>query len=284
MKTVLIVGSSGLIGSHLVSEMPDFDFDRELYLSSRGTILPKADIIIHAAGYASPGQFMADPIETIRVNTELTIRLLESLNPGGTFLFCSSTEMYHGLSHPAHEDEIGTTTPSHPRSCYIESKRCGEAIVNAYRSKGVRAISARVALAYGPGAKKNDKRAISQFIDSALTTGRIVLKDRGEAVRTLCYVSDTVSMLWDIALRGQQAVYNVGGTSVVSIVELASMIARKTGAELFVPDTDDNPIGAPQDVKIDLTRVREEFGMTDYVSLSDGLDRTIAWHRSLCAK
>ena len=70
------------------------------------------------------------------------------------------------------ESDIGTTTPLHPRASYIEGKRGGETICNAYRSQGVRAVSARLALAYGPGTRKGDKRAMNSFIEKALMPGQ----------------------------------------------------------------------------------------------------------------
>lgn len=282
MKTITITGSTGLIGSHLIATAPS---GFEIFAPSHQCLanprmpIPSANIIIHAAGYGQPSLFMTDPVDTIRVNTDTTIRLLESLKPGGSFLFCSSTEVYSGLLHAASEDEIGTTTLQHERSCYIEGKRCGEAIVNAFRSREVRAMSARIALAYGPGTKQYDVRAISQFIEQALTKKEIILRDKGEAVRTLCYVRDTVEIMWNIIEKGTQAVYNVGGPTVASIAQIAAIIARKTGAKLTIPDIESGLKGAPQEVRVDFTRIRTEFGKTNYVSLEDGLQTTIDWQR-----
>lgn len=282
MKTVTIAGATGLIGSHLIATAPtNFNIYAPSHecLASSWIPLPSADIVIHAAGYGQPSLFMADPIDTIRVNTDTTIRLLRSLNPGGSFLFCSSSEVYNGLSELASEDDIGTTTPQHIRSGYIEGKRCGEAIVNAFRSKGVRAMSARIALAYGPGTKQHDVRVISQLIEQALVNGEIRLRDKGEAVRTLCYVRDTVEIMWNIIEKGTQAVYNVGGPTVVSIAQIATIIADKTGAKLVIPQIESSLAGAPQEVRVDFTRIMTEFGKTNYVSLEDGLQNTIDWQR-----
>lgn len=149
-KVLTITGSTGLVGSHFVATAPtglDIFAPSHQSLADSSIPLPPADIIIHAAGYGQPSLFTFNPIDTIRVNTDTVIRLLESLKPGGSFLFCSSTEVYNGLLIPASETDIGTTTPQHIRSCYIEGKRCGEAVVNAFRNWGVRASSARIALA-----------------------------------------------------------------------------------------------------------------------------------------
>src|SRR4029077_20725555 len=280
MKTVLISGATGVVGTALIATAP---LDYWVHALSHDRLdspepLPKADIIIHAAGYGVPALFTKYALETIRVNTETTTRLLNCLNPGGTFVYCSSSEVYSGFGGAAKETDIGTTNPQHPRSCYIEGKRCGEAIVEAYRKTGVNAISARVALAYGPGTKRNDGRAITQFINQALQNGRIELKDPGTSFRTVCYSHDTARIIWDIVDRGKQSVYNVGGPTVASIADIAKTIGGLVGAEVIIPEDDGNGLaGAPQNVFVDFSRIQEEFGKRTYTSLNDGLYSTIDW-------
>lgn len=147
--------------------------------------LPAADFIIHAAGYGQPGAFLQNPTATIQLNTTATFALLDKLNQGGKFLFVSSSEVYSGLDNPPHQEtEIGRTNTDHPRSCYIEGKRCGEAICNAYRAAGVDAKSSRLCLAYGPGTRPGDRRALNSFIEKALKERQIRLLDSGQARRT----------------------------------------------------------------------------------------------------
>jgi UDP-glucuronate decarboxylase len=181
------------------------------------------------------------------------------------------------------ESDIGTTTPLHPRASYIEGKRGGETICNAYRSKGVRAVSARLALAYGPGTRKNDKRALNSFIEKALCQKRIELMDAGKAIRTYCYVSDAVELMWQAALHGTQPVYNIGGHSTVTIGELAKLVGKITNVPVSFPATQSEVAGAPEEVRLDLTRPETEFRKSNYVSLEDGLRATIEWQRELYA-
>ncbi len=282
-KDILIMGATGLIGSHLA---------RQAALAGANVYEPRAhcmdycypsnvDIVVHAGGYGQPAKFTKRPIETIQVNTNSTIRLFHALKPGGTFLFCSSSEVYSGLHKMASESDIGITTPQHPRSAYIEGKRAGEAIVHAYRNAGINAMSARIALAYGPGTKKHDTRVLNQFIEKALTLGKIELLDSGEATRTYCYIDDVIENLWSVVLRGNQEVYNVGGYSVTSIANLAKRIGALTGTEVVIPKTSNSVAGAPSEVRMDLTRTKMAFWKTEYVDLNDGLDRTIQYQREL---
>lgn len=313
-KTVLVTGASGLIGTYFLASLAacrargidvrvvavmrspfpahlaDFVRDadcREGDITDREFLasLPDADYILHAAGYGQPGKFMEDPLKTIEINTTCTISLLRKVNPNGTFLFLSTSEVYSGLPTPPYkEEEIGTTNTCHPRACYIEGKRCGEAAVNAWRSGGNTAKSARLSLVYGPGTKKGDARVLNSFIRRGLTEKVIALMDRGEAKRTYCYVADALAMLWNIALRGTEPIYNVGGTSKTTIGGLADRIGGVIGVPVRFPAADAAMPGAPEDVSLDMSKVENEFGYPAYVSLEDGLARTIEWQRLLYAE
>jgi UDP-glucuronate decarboxylase len=247
-------------------------------------LLPAADYIIHAAGYGQPGKFLTSPSTTILLNTVATKILLEKLSSDGTFLFLSSSEVYSGSPRTPHQEgDIGTTDPSHVRACYIEGKRCGESLCHAYASYGLKTRIARVALAYGPGARLDDKRVLNSLIQSGLREKKIHLMDRGDAVRTYCYVSDAAEMLFSILLHAKQhTVYNVGGCSRVSIRELAQTIGRLLMAPVTVPDADERTMaGAPSEVVVSRGRYSCEFDKQKFVSLSDGLSRTIAWYQEL---
>jgi nucleoside-diphosphate-sugar epimerase len=314
-KTILVTGASGLLGTYFLATLAHLRetgvklkvvaqvrsepaahtteiIRRGGFQLARANVadhqeclsLPEADVVIHSAGYAQPLIFMANPAATIQVNTTATATLLQKLRPGGSFLFISSCEVYSGLNKSlVSESDIGTTTPLHPRSSYIEGKRCGEAICNAYRTQGVRAVSVRVALTYGPGTRKHDKRAMNSFIEQALCQGRIKLMDAGNAVRTCCYASDAVELMWQAALHGTQPVYNIGGHSVVSMGELAKLVGKITNVPVSFPATQAEVAGAPEEVRLDLTRPETEFQKNKYVSLEDGLHATIEWQRGLYA-
>lgn len=310
-KTLLITGASGLIGTYFLATLRELR-ERKIevdviavvqnifpdYLSYFGeyvnfiqcdltnkdclSALPQADYIIHAAGYGQPGKFLEDPIKTIELNTTCTVVLFNKLKKNGKFLFLSTSEVYSGLSNPPHrEDEIGTTNTLHPRACYIEAKRCGEAIVNAKRSSGVNAKSARLSLAYGPGTKPNDQRAINSFIQKALK-GKLELLDQGEARRTYCYIQDAIEIMWSVLLFGNEPIYNVGGIYGTTIKELAENISRFLKTSIKLPEVSKQPrSAAPVDVRLNMTKVETEFKKTKYVTMEDGLARTIKWQKIL---
>ncbi|HEY4148867.1 MAG TPA: NAD-dependent epimerase/dehydratase family protein [Chitinophagaceae bacterium] len=310
-KTILITGASGLLGIYFltclgrlaeqgmaIKVVAVFRSELPPYLAGKGFTgmqicrgditdyefcrsLPEADYIIHAAGYGQPMKFMESPEKTLKLNTFSTFLLFDKLRPGGHFMFVSSSEVYSGLSRDVYtEDEIGSTNTTHPRACYIEGKRGGEAICNAYRSKNVKASSVRLAHTYGPGTKKGDKRVILSFIEKALA-GKIEMIDKGEAVRTYCYVADAVEIMWKILLSAKEPVYNVGGNSQTTIANLAHRIGAIMSVPVIMPTGNEGVAGAPKDVKLDMQKVAGEFGKTQYISLEEGLQRTIKWYLTI---
>lgn len=315
-KTVLITGASGLIGVHFlctiknlvinkkykvnvigihVSELSEqfkqlFDFEGCNMIQGDITdfnflnSLPKVDYVIHAAGYGQPNKFMDDQVKTLKLNTFSTFELIKKVKEQGKFLFLSSSEVYSGLDNSYfNESQIGNTSPEHPRACYIDGKKCGETIVNLYRNIGIDAKSARLSLAYGPGVKLGDKRALNSFIEKALYKD-IDLMDEGKSLRTYCYVTDVVYIMWKILLEGKYSVYNVGGISKMSIKELADTIANELNVKTILPETTQPLIGAPENVSIDMTRFEEEFGKINYTPFSDGIKKTINWYKQLYYK
>lgn len=280
---LLITGNQGLVGSNICKRL-ERDFpDITIYGVKFDEITGAEghfDYICHCAGYGQPIQFVKDKIKTIYINTQYTEQLLRMLKPNGKFLFVSTSEVYSGTKTPYTEQSIGSTTPQHPRSCYIEGKRCGEAICMAYREQGYDVKIARLALAYGPGTKKGDTRVINQFIEQALTKKEIVMRDRGESQRTYLYIDDCVDMLLNILFKGTQPVYNVGGVDSVSIAQLAHQIADLTDSEVSYGK--EGLKGAPDNVKLSLALTLTEFPRT-FISLKEGLKRTIEYQKQLYA-
>jgi dTDP-glucose 4,6-dehydratase/UDP-glucuronate decarboxylase len=306
-KKIFITGASGLVGVNLLASLlylklqcgynfhvigivnsePEDWFKELINMGNFGYIrgdlsntdfvnrLNNYDYIIHAATYGQPIKFMNNQIKTIKLNTSTTMELLNKLKDNGKFLFLSSSEIYSGLNKDFYnENDIGTTTPNHSRSCYIESKRCGEAICNVY-DDNVKIV--RLCLAYGMGIKLNDTRAMNNFILSGLNNNCIRLMDSGSAKRNYIYIVDAIMMMWNILLHGKDKVYNVGGKSEISIFELSQMIGSKLNIDVIRSDVDVGLSGSPDSVNLDMGRYENEFGKMGLVDLSDGVPNVIHW-------
>ena len=308
-KKVLITGASGLVGFYLAqcvrrlqnelnisiylsykNSIPEYlkeyyDFPYTEIKEDITTIELKSnffDVIIHSSGYAQPMKFLNDSLTTIKINTNATINLLDALKPDGKFLFVSTSEVYNGNdSLNITEDQIGTTTPSHSRACYIESKRCGEAICHSYIASGYDVKIARLSLAYGPFTKLGDLRVLNSLIDKGLNNGVIELMDDGSAIRTYCYITDVIEMFWNILLHGKDVTYNVSGFSNSSIKELADNIGAKMNKQVIVPSLSNSLAGSPKIVNISSEKYISEFGKKEFISIDEGLENVIEWMKHI---
>lgn len=307
-RSILITGASGLIGTYLVSLFSNL-MDSP-YPPSSITVVSKTglfpvelsgnvkviigdltdstllenlssfDAIFHAAGYGQPEKFTQRPFSTYNLNTFVTYKLLNHVNPDGKFMFFSTSEIYSGLTAgPFSERMVGTTSPNHPRGAYIEGKRGGEMLVSIAKSElGVDGKSFRLALAYGPGTKSDDSRALNQFIRQAVTKKSIRLLDQGESWRTYCYVRDAIELSLMALIRGTEEVYNLGGISRIQIKSLAMMIGEMTGASVAFPSRQSEySDSAPKEVWLDLDRIMSLTNEYKFMPLDSGLERTIAW-------
>lgn len=310
-QRILVAGASGLIGTHIVYSIKQYvettGADIELYIMTRSELpeqldfanrcgwikvfkgdmtdgsflrtLPEADIIIDAAGYGQPIRFMNEAANTLKINTYTIFELMEKLKRPGKFLFMSSSAVYTGLGEtPFREEKIGDSNTNHPRACYIEGKKCGEAICNAYRTDGIDAKSVRLSITYGPGAKKDDVRVMNTFIRSALVEKQIKLLDDGKAQKAFMYVSDAVELIWKILLFGKEPTYNIGGSEQITIAQLAHMIGSYCNAKVILNGAEQNAVkGTISSELLSMERVTKEFGKNRYMGMEEGIQRTINW-------
>jgi nucleoside-diphosphate-sugar epimerase len=304
-KKVLITGASGLVGFYLTQCVKRLqnEFNIEVYLSYKNNIPsylkdyydfpyteikeditsvklePKFfDVIIHSSGYAQPMKFLSDSLTTIKINTHATINLLDSLKPDGKFLFVSTSELYSGNNNfNIDESQIGTTTPSHNRACYIESKRCGETICHSYIASGYDVKIARLSLAYGPFTKLGDLRVLNSIIDKGLNNDTIELMDDGSALRTYCYITDVIEMFWNVLLHGKEVTYNVSGFSNISIKELAENVGQILDKKVIAPISLDGLVGSPKVVNISSEKYINEFQKQNFIDMGYGLENVVEW-------
>ena len=311
-KSILITGASGLLGIYFILCLKRLqkDYNLSVYVWIKNEIeikfqyffdfpctiikeditdinifnsLPNFDIIIHSAGYGQPDKFVENKIKTIQINTLSTIELNRKLNKGGKFLFISSSELYNGLDKfMITEDEIGITNTNNPRSCYIDSKRCGESICYSFNDKNIKI--ARLSLCYGPATKKGDTRVINSLIEKGIKNDSIKLLNRGESIRTFCYISDVIEMMWNILLYGRDIVYNIGGIYSLSILELAKNIGLYLNKNIVLPEMSSELLGSPKIVNISIDRYLNEFKKNEFVLIDNGLKNTIEWQKFLYKK
>ena len=318
-KSILITGANGLIGSFLADFLnylnEEFDYNISLHLTSYSsreqcerishliggkninyfswdmtTILAsnllqeKVDYTFFCSGYGQPAKFLKDPIKTIKINTTAVDQLLDHPSMAhSVFLYCSTSEIYgkNPVESPTTENSPGIYDYANNRSNYIVAKMAAEAICKEYcHHKGIDVKIARIALVYGPGVKYNDDRVMQEFIKKGFS-GSIKMLDSGISIRSYLYIRDCCEMLLNIAMRGENRVYNVGGDSEsISIYELAQKVARITNATVTPGNSDKSKISnSPVKVKLCIDRYRKEFNrsLKQPVKINYGLQKTVDW-------
>lgn len=212
------------------------DVNKPLTLGKLGTI----DYVLHLASNTHPMQYATDPIGTITANI---IGLENMLNAAVEhdalrFVFASSNEIYgenRGDVEFFDEQYCGYINSNSLRAGYPESKRCGEALCQAYiAQKTLDIVVARLTRTYGPTMLMSDTKAVSQFIKKAISKENIVLKSSGNQYYSFLYVADSVSGLLNIMFNGNKGeAYNIAEESNdIKLKDLATLIARTSGCEV----------------------------------------------------
>lgn len=206
-----------------------------------------ADYILHLASNTHPVAYATDPIGTVTTNILGTKNLLDfAAQRGATrFLFASSCEIYgenRGDAELFDEQYCGYIDCNTLRAGYPESKRCSEALCQAYKSQtGIETVIARLARTYGPTMLMSDTKAISQFIRKALAGEDIVLKSAGTQYYSYTYVMDAVSGLLTVLLVGENGqAYNVAdNASDIMLKDLAAILAKEANTQVVFELPDD---------------------------------------------
>jgi dTDP-glucose 4,6-dehydratase len=239
--------------------------------------------VLHFASPASPPQYDANPIHTLKVGTVGTMNMLGLAKAkGATFLLASTSEVYGDpLVHPQPESYWGNVNPIGPRGCYDEAKRAAEAFAMAYkRAHGVDTRIIRIFNTHGPRMQVSDGRAVPNFMAQAIRGKPITVYGDGSQTRSLCYVSDLVRGVLAVLERGDEMPVNLGNPHEVTVLQLAETIVKLAGSKSEIVHRD-LPVDDPKQRQPDITRARSLLGWEPEVSLEDGLRRTLEYFRSV---
>jgi dTDP-glucose 4,6-dehydratase len=308
MKTAVVTGGAGFLGSHLTDRLlaegfrvigvdnfitgnpanldhlkgnPNYSFieqDVTKYLDIPGDV----NIVFHFASPASPIDYLELPIQTLKVGSLGTHNALGLAKAkGAAFLIASTSECYGDpLVHPQTEDYWGNVNPIGPRGVYDEAKRFAEAMTMAYhRYHKVDTKIVRIFNTYGPRMRLKDGRVVPAFIGEALRNEPISVFGDGSQTRSFCYCSDLIDGIYKLSQGDFHEPVNIGNPVELTIKEFAERIIRITGSKsklTFQP----LPVDDPKQRRPDITRARQKLGWEPVVDLETGLTKTIEWFRS----
>jgi nucleoside-diphosphate-sugar epimerase len=311
MKTVLITGAAGFIGSHLAERllneghvvigvdnfvtgskgnverlgelgMGEFEFF-EMNVIDGGVIEKfsnmNIDEIYHLACPASPKDFKNLGVEILEVCALGGKNILEiAKRTGAKFLYTSTSEVYGDpLEHPQCENYFGNVNTLGPRSCYDEGKRFLESyIMNFSEKHGVDFRIARVFNTYGPHMRKDDGRVIPNFIEQFLNGESVTIYGNGTQTRSFCYVGDLVDGL--IKLMGHDGFGDSARDRVFNIGnphEITINELAETLAKVMDKDLNVEYKELPKDDPLqrcpDISRAKEMLGFEPKITLEEGL-------------
>ncbi len=312
MKTILITGGAGFIGSHLcrlfigegaqvicvdnlltgnmsnvepLLKNPHFTFYRD-DVSKHIEIHESINYVLHFASPASPADYQRYPIQTLKVGSLGTHNALGLAKAKkAVFLLASTSEVYGDpLVHPQREDYWGNVNPIGPRGVYDEAKRFAEAIALAYhRSHNVDIKIVRIFNTFGPSMRQNDGRAIPNFITQALLGEPLSIFGKGLQTRSFCYIDDLTEGIRRLLFSDFNEPVNLGNPNEMTILELAEKIIKLTKSKSKI-EFRELPQDDPKVRQPDIARAKKILNWSPKVDVETGLSKTIDYFKGILAE
>lgn len=307
-KKILITGGAGFIGSHLCERLLKEGHEvicmDNFFTGSKRNILHlmdnpnfevlrqdvtvpcfmEVDQIYNLACPASPPHYQFDPIHTLKTSVLGALNMLGLAKRCRARILQASTSEVYGdpAVHPQPETYWGNVNPIGVRSCYDEGKRCAETLFMDYRRiHGVDVRIIRIFNTYGPRMNPDDGRVVSNFIVQALKGEDITIYGTGKQTRSFQYVDDLVEgMVRMMAAENFHGPVNLGNPGEFTMLELAGKIIEMTGSAsktVFRPLPQDDPAQRKPDIRL----AGEQLGWKPSIPLKEGLEKTIAYFRSI---
>lgn len=316
-RPVLVTGATGLLGGWLVRRLVEAgasvsalvrDWEpRSVLLSTslqqkvavvRGDVRDQRvmervmseyeiDTVFHLAAQTMVGVANRNPVSTFDSNIRGTWTVLEAArrSPLVKAVVTASSDKAYGEHEILPYDEGAALQGVHP---YDASKSCADLIAKSYAvSFGVPVAITRCGNFYG-GGDLNWNRIVPGTIRSILRGERPVIRSDGTLIRDYFYVEDGASAYMQLAealhsrpeLRGEA--FNFSNELQVDVRTVATSLLERMDSTLEL----DIRADAPNEIKhqwLSAAKARRDLGWAPLFTLSEGLDRTIAWYREFFA-
>jgi UDP-glucuronate 4-epimerase len=313
MKSILITGGAGFIGSHLVDRLlsegncritvvddfndfyepaikraniaadqsnPNFNLVeadiRDYDALARAFDQTKFDCIVHLAARAGVRPSLTEPRLYVETNINGTVNLLELARAHGIkqFVFGSSSSVYgENEKVPFSEDD----PIFKPISPYAATKAAGELICHAYSHlHDLRIVCLRFFTVYG-GRQRPDL-AIHKFAKLISAGKPIPVFGDGATRRDYTYIDDIISGVraaidYD---RTNYEVINLGESQTVELRELISLLEKALGKRAEIDRQPLQPGDVPQTFA-DIAKARRLLGYNPQTQIEEGIKKFVAW-------
>jgi nucleoside-diphosphate-sugar epimerase len=322
MKTILITGVTGFIGSHLAKELsganevfgairpcvsrdlkPFQPFlekvklvrcditDQQSVQNCLASLNP--DVVIHLAALSPVRDSFETPMAYVRANIDGTLHLAHGMLKLPKFekkrlLYASTAEVY-GIQ-PGHQ--VPECAPLNPSSPYANTKSMTDTYLRMMTPVyGLNTTIMRCINSYG---RKFDTGFFVEYVVTTMLRGEKVYVGAPESTRDYMYVNDHVNAylcaLKHPEIRGEAfnatpggEIYNRDLTS--KIADMIGFSRKKIMLGKYPPGYPLRPLASDQPhIDLDSSKIRKVLGWQPTVKLEDGLERTISyWKQRLAA-
>ena len=309
MKTILIAGGCGFIGSNLCnrllndgnkvicidnlfsSKMENIKsiIDNENFRFINHNIIEPLQIdsnideIYHLACPASPPIYQSDPIYTLKTNFIGTMNLLDLAKEKSARILLASTSEIYGEPQvsPQPESYKGNVNTIGIRSCYDEGKRIAETLFMDYHNQhNIETRIVRIFNTYGPNMNKDDGRVVTNFIDQILNNESITIYGEGLQTRSFQYIDDLLNGITKLMKSDYCYPVNIGNPNEITIKQLASTLIKLTNSKskfIYKPLPADDPTNRNPDI----TLAKKILNWEPRVDLITGLKKTIEYLKNV---
>jgi dTDP-glucose 4,6-dehydratase len=241
-------------------------------------LVAEADAVVHFAAETHVDRSIGGAADFVMTNVVGTQTLLDSAHRLGVekFVHVSTDEVYGSV-------EVGSWDERHalePNSPYSASKASSDLLARAYhRTHALPVCVTRCSNNYGP--YQHPEKVVPLFVTNLLDGLTVPLYGEGANVRDWLHVDDHCRGIHLVLTGGRPGeVYNIGGGTELSNLELTELLLEATGATWDrvrkVPDR----LGHDLRYSVSTAKIRLELGYEAEVDFRDGLAATIDWYRT----
>jgi dTDP-glucose 4,6-dehydratase len=318
MRTFLVTGAAGFIGSNFVRMLTERDDARDIriialdkltyagnlaniqdLIDAKKLTFVRADIcdapamtrvwdehgvtdVLHfaAESHVDRSIMSSGPfVQTNVVGTQVLLDLAKAKNIN-RFLNVSTDEVYGSLPEDKPEVKFTEETPLAPNSPYSASKAAADCLVRSYfHTFHMPVLITRCSNNYGP--YHFPEKVIPLFITNLMEGKKVPLYGDGMNVRDWLYVRDHCEAIWAVLNRGTPGeVYNIGGDNELTNRQLTEIILREMGKgwDESVQYVKDRP-GHDRRYAIDASKIKRELGWSPRFKFDEAIRQTIRWYR-----
>lgn len=274
---ILVTGGSGYLGTHVRTFFSADDFSRrsDLDILDEEAVRKVADYeaVIHLAAHFDKHPDGAR--ECFRTNAEGTANILRNMQPGSTFIYASTKDVYGSNADGFEYVDESTSTDYCGQSAFEWSKLLGERYVEYYsRQRDIRACIFRLSTVFARPSEGNEFGFVTHYVESIKNRTPIRLPAAGDPIRDILYVDD-FSRACKKFFRADKkfGLYNLGGgrRNTTSLRELIRQISHMIDIQPVIEEDRAVPLPVPLRYVSEIARAEDELGWRPQVGIADGL-------------